>query len=636
MSFEYLPGIQVTTNDRGLAPRQTLVGKTTVILGTAARGPADTPYQVTDRAVAVQLFGAAGSLIPAMEEAAQSGADNLVLFRIGTKPAVLKGVSATQANLANGVTITFGQRSADAMSRYRVYYKSGANPVLEIWWDDLLVYSNNATNPVDLGDVEIEGALTGAGMDLEGTGSNNFQKALTLTQISNLTNRQVDHDNDPNTPDITLYAPAVTAPVDGLSMTKRKLYIALQKAYDLLSIMTVERVVAPDAVFDNPNVAFYVASDSSTAIHNPATNPNALDWLKTEYDAAGNAIYHWASETTDSEGGSRTPQTFASAAARLAAGYHEVSFGYQMARFCAVQSENMGGCLGFIGVRPPASYKPKDLRLWIGKSPVKDADGKIVTAGFGLAGDPYLSGTTQSKLNPLCSGITSGYRKPGFFQTSDPNSPTKRGEYDMTIDSDANGYPVDIGAYIHVVGATGIVTNGLGSYVKNLAAVVAGLSSVLDDKNALTNKVAPRVTQIYRLNMSELDTLTKAKVNELRFKALGQPPVLLHDRTAATEDSDYIFLQRQQIKFLVVRAIFQEAEPFIGQASSDGLQLAALRTALDRRGAELAKRGYLAGVPNFKISTTEVDRRIGRAYIDVTFNPADQLIQLRARVAISR
>lgn len=620
MSFEYLPGIQVSTQDRGLATRRIPTSKTTVVVGTSGRGPADTPYQVEDRAAAVQVFGLEGSLVRTMEELAQAGCDNIILFRIGTSPMVVSGIGADSTAGRPGFTVTFSRRQADAPQRYRIYYKNG---LLEVWFDTQLVYSNNPAGAVDIGDVDVTGSAT-AGDAVEGSGTTNFERALTVTQIQAGTG-----------PSGSLPTVTVRLPVDGLSMTKRQLYIALQKAYDLLSIMQVQRIVVPDAVIDNPNVAFYKASDASTAKHNPASNPDALDWLKTTYDADGEPVYHWASESVDSNGNPVQPATFATAAQRLQAGYHEVSFGYQLARFCAIQSENLGGCLGFIGTLPPSGFTPRDLRRWIGKSPTKNENGVIVSAGSGLAGIPYLSGAPSSVLNPLCHDYASGQRKPGFFLTEDPSRPNRKGEYDDRVVLDENGYPVDIGAYIHVVSAVASLTNGMGTYLNNLAALACGVSSVIDDKDALTNKPAPGCAQVYRLGMNELDLLTKAKVNELRFRGMTQLPVFVHDRTAADSDSDYIFLQRQQIKFLVVDAIYKEAEPFIGQSTTDGMQLAALKTALERRATELAKRGYVSGA-EFSILATESDRRIGRAYIDVKFNPADQIVQLRARVAIGR
>ncbi len=60
----------------------------------------------------------------------------------------------------------------------------------------------------------------------------------------------------------------------------------------------------------------------------------------------------------------------------------------------------------------------------------------------------------------------------------------------------------------------------------------------------------------------------------------------------------------------------------------------AMKTALDKRLLDLQKRGDISRY-SFQISTTSADQRIGHATIDVTFMPADELVQLTATIGIS-
>ncbi len=60
-----------------------------------------------------------------------------------------------------------------------------------------------------------------------------------------------------------------------------------------------------------------------------------------------------------------------------------------------------------------------------------------------------------------------------------------------------------------------------------------------------------------------------------------------------------------------------------------------MKTALDKRLLDLQKRGYISQY-SFSISTTVAEQRIGHATIDVTFMPADELVELTATVGISR
>lgn len=90
--YPNLPGFVINAVDGGLAARRPPTAKSTLVFGTAAQGAADSPYQVTDRARAAQEFGFQGNLVRAMEEVSAQGSDNIILFRMGTKPATLKAV----------------------------------------------------------------------------------------------------------------------------------------------------------------------------------------------------------------------------------------------------------------------------------------------------------------------------------------------------------------------------------------------------------------------------------------------------------------------------------------------------------------------------------------------------------------
>jgi hypothetical protein len=116
---------------------------------------------------------------------------------------------------------------------------------------------------------------------------------------------------------------------------------------------------------------------------------------------------------------------------------------------------------------------------------------------------------------------------------------------------------------------------------------------------------------------------------------VGDPPYLLHGMTAANDISDWTNVLRMRIKFLLVQQLFEEGDRFVGESTADGMQLQAMQTALDARLQNLQKRGYIQRY-RFQVHTTEADQRIGRAFIDVNFMPADELVQLRATVSISR
>jgi hypothetical protein len=658
MSYQYLPGTSVVTIDGGLAARRTPTSKVSVVIGTAGQGLADDAYQVIDRSIAAKDFGYNGSLVRGMEELAQGGCDNIYLFRIGSKAATLTGIGRVEVpsgetddddnpimmakDASNvGFDITFGTRQANVSTIYQLYY-DGAG-ALRVFLNGNLVYSNDPTNPVDTGDLDIDGTAVAGKALLNTTAANNasdWAKSIPLSNSLIAASVQVSGTGNEKYPPVALYLGD-----SGLSLEPSspdydpcQVYEALEKAFSTLEMMTIGRVYVPNAYWDTPNVAFYNSTSVPTTDENNPANGKALGWLKTTKSADGSMLFQWAHKVTDSGGNTVSLPTLSSGADRLAKGFHEVSFPYQIARFCAKQSQNQGGCVSPIGFRPPKNYKTTGLKAWIGYLPTYDTDGNATNAGAGLCGNPYLVGTVSSKLSTVAHDVaTHAYRSPGFFQTVSATNPNEMGEYDEGPVIDKNGYPVNLGAYVLPVGDWAYLKNGYSQlYAGSIAGAVAGYSSSLDEASAITNKVIPGLTQIYRVSMSQLNDLTFAKVNMLRFKGDGQAPVMLHDYTAATSISDYTKLITVLIKFLVCQVIFQEADKFVGQSSTDGLTLAALRTALDKRMLELVKRGYLAKAPTYNIYTTDADRRVGRVFIDIVFNPADELLQVQATISAGR
>lgn len=623
-ALNFLPGVQVTTVDGGLIARRVPTSKSVLVLGTAAQGPASNPFAVTDRAAAAQIFGFSGTLVRALEEVALGGSDNITLFRIGTVPATLANVGKTNGSVPTaGFKITFGQVDANVGSEYSIWYKNG---VLYVWNGTQLVYANDVSNDtvVDTGDIDLSATPTGnLGLQFGSGSVGSLGNAITVAAAAALVASGVNVQ--------ATFTPAVL----GTGLTGRQTYIALAQALDLLDIYPVDEVVAPDAILDQPNVAFSLTGGDA---NDPSTNPDALDWLKISTDTFGNRTYQWSRDSVDSSGATVTPMSAVTASTRIAAGFGEVNFGHLLATFAYKQEHvgQAGTCLIFVGTSQPHSFKLIDLRTWVGFLPkydptildqVGNSDIKVTVDGSGLLGNPYLSGCTSARLNSLAVDHATG-RTSGIFLTDNDL-------YDGVAQTDKNGNLVDIGAYLHVVADVAVLANGFkNGYATNLANYAAGYASILDEKVNLTNHPVT-ATQLWKPNSVQLDSATQIGVNFLRFKGIGNRPVFTHGQTAATNASDYKNLLRQRIKGLVVNTLRVTADPFIGSSSIDGLQVQALQTALTNKLMVLQKRGYLSSF-NFAVTTSAAEQRIGHARIDITFNPADELIQLDASVAVSR
>ena len=233
-------------------------------------------------------------------------------------------------------------------------------------------------------------------------------------------------------------------------------------------------------------------------------------------------------------------------AARKAAGFSEVNFGHTIGSFCAEVSQLGPKCVGVVGTSLPVSTSPTNTRQWVGFLPVYNTVGQPTRSGGGLLGIPYLTGTTSTKLNPLTSDYANGFRMPGLFVTSNDC-------YDGPVIYDANNNPFDAGAFLHVFADFGFISSSYAqSYVNSAAGLVAGTLSHLDAKVGLTNKQL-RVTQVWNAFPAQLEALTEAKVNLLRSAGLNQNPVMLHELTAATNNSDYTNLIRVRCMGIVIQ-----------------------------------------------------------------------------------
>jgi len=630
MSYNYLPGMQVITNDGGLYKRTNPVTKSVLVFGTSGQGIADQAYQVLDQNQAALEYGFAGTLIRGMSESAAGGSDNLYLYRIGTAPAVLKGVGTSTATTANlGLSLSFGDRDVDTATKYTMYYAAG---ILYVWNNGQLVYANDTgVQVVDTGDVTVTmldvtmptgGAAIGTAKTLAGSVAIGQAPTAAVTDT---------HDT----------APVYTDAITGLNLTTRQLYIALEKAMDIMAGFVVQQVYIPNTVLDAPNVAFYVSSDPTTTQHNPATNPNALDWLKTTTDAVGNETYRWASELVDSNGQIVTAHTaWTSGSARQADGFYEVNFGYQLARYCSQASETQQGngvCVGFIGMNGPAAsssgllnFSTVNVRSWLGALPTYDPNsGTVLASGKGVLGNPYMAGCGSAQLNLLCIDKATG-RSKGFFENLAE-------EYDGGASLDENQMPIDIGAYLVVCGDWASLTNSYGSgYVGNIAGLVCGFVAQLDEKESTTNKPVKAVAQLYHPTLPQLDAAAEVGIHLLRYRSTVDLPRLDHGQTAATLNSDFCEIVRVRIKGKVIVEVFDAADPFIGSSSTDGMQLLSLQTALNSRLSVLRKAGYIGANFSISIQATQAQMTAGQCDLYLTYYSPDEVKKITVHVGLSR
>jgi hypothetical protein len=210
MTLQNLPRISVTKNDGNLAPEAGVRAPRVLIIGTAGKGVGDELYTVATTTLAKSQFGNDGTLIRGMWEAKKSGAEEVALYRIGATAAVLTGVGDSTGTA--GYTISTVQQDEDAGGNYAMYYDDSEDRlVVKRNSDDLVVFDNDSTNPVELFEVVVSGyRASGGGADIGSPSS-----------FVNL--EDVDSSSYPGT--------SFTAGTDGLNLSRMELYEKLYVAY---------------------------------------------------------------------------------------------------------------------------------------------------------------------------------------------------------------------------------------------------------------------------------------------------------------------------------------------------------------------------------------------------------------------
>lgn len=608
-NFPNLPKTQIERLDGGLRINTTDANPKVILLGTAAQGPGDEPFDARDLGSARQVFGQSSELYRGLVECRKGYGDaaNIYLYRIGTEAAVLQ--IGTEGSVSGVVKVLIRDRKADIGTTYKASWQN-ASGLLWIYNElGTLVYSNSPNNTVDLGEVEIRGDFTQtSGADFGDPINGTLAASETLSSIGS--------------GDFSFTA-AVTGPTN-----LRKRYEALQDAYRLLETEELDIVVPLGVAFDEPNVALFTSGvDEWTSRNNPQVwNSGTLGWFKETAPAQGSSTgrytYQWQEDivVTDSLYGN-----WADSDARIAAGYHEVSFAHQLANFCYQQTKNETTCFGVIGVKPPVSYGLADVHAWIGKKPTKNTLGAITANGFGLLGHPQIGGSTSAKLNPLTHDDSTG-RSPGFFATSS--------EFlDEASLLDPGNQPIDIGAYLNVVGEWPLHLNSTGSvvgYSQTAAPYYAGMIGKLDEKNAPTNELAPGLRVPYRAGKARWDDLTEAHIVMMQQKPTGA--FVIDAPTFARETSDFRRLTTVRLVGLAEEIVRTVADKYIGKASN-AVTKAAFESNIEEELQKLVKRGYLKRF-EFDVTTNLIQDILGQAHVKMLLVVPNELRQVFAQVSL--
>lgn len=628
MTLQNLPRVTVTKPDGNLAPEQTTRAPRVLVVGTAGSGVGDTAYFVSTTTQARSEFGSEGTLIRGMWEAKKTGAEEIVLYRIGSTSAVVAGIGDTTG--ASGYTVTTIEQDASAGDNYALYYDNTTDRlVVKRNSDDLIVFDNDSTSPIDLFEVTVSGyKAAGGGPDIGSASS-----YVDLSAI-----------------DASTYAgTSYTAGTDGLALSRMEMYQELYVAYKNILQEEFDVIVPMDVYLDDYNVVAQghyngavtpvvpgAQSFPTAGAYQPGTDVDALGKVYIE-EYEGDYYFWWwfsagafaaADITPANVPGSGSSTTKIDGTTLTGDDFHEVNFAYQLSRFLYDYSTDIVDATGVIGVLPPASNSLRDKARWLGKNPtwtLNTSTGEYYISASGNNGSGLLGNKFTVGRNDHRSGKYGG----GFVLTDTEFM-------DGTELLDQNDIAIDLGKYISIVADTPLLRNNWypAGYRASFAASYAGFYVGMTPSSAPTNKkVTSSISLFYKMNLGSLDALSGAGYVIMRNKPQGL--VVADAPTATLPNSDWRRLSTVRIVKSVVDGIRAAVDPFLGEGMNEGSR-ASMRNEVEKILLAAKSAGYLQDYRPFDIIQTPSMEVAGRAEISLTLIPAFELRVIDLTVSLSK
>lgn len=339
-----------------------------------------------------------------------------------------------------------------------------------------------------------------------------------------------------------------------------------------------------------------------------------LLFFHREKEILGELVHYWYTAKADPDGNP----------------YNEVNFAYKLAAICSDLTENETAVIGCIGVRPPSNhFNPAAIATWIGASPEYDDDGDVTVNGSGLLGNKFISGRGLNDLYNDANQFDPGFKA------------TESGELDDTeVVQDSNGFDIDIGKFLSVVGSWPTMTNfsdssGLG-YIASGAAMYAGMLAGLAPWRGSTAKAigGRSIRLARRLAKRHLNSLVGARY--VMFNTAPDGSVVVVDGpSAALPTSDYTRNMTVRLVAEVVRQMRIVGRPFLGDPLS-AVRKAAMETKMKKALAELQRLSDGA-LERFALGITQspLDKVRGTAKVTLALQIINELRKLTIDIALT-
>ena len=623
MAYTNLPGVKLYKNDGNTAPTAAASAPTVLIVGTAGKGRGDSMFIAPTTTAAKSEFGAEGTLLRGMWEALATGAQQVGLYRIGSTACSLNYVGDTAGSA--GYLIEPVEQDADSGGNYSMYYVDTEDRlVIRRNTDNLVVWDNLSTNPIDLFEIIVSGFRPAAGGGDIGSASGFV-----------------------NLEDVTATGCAFVAGTDGLTLSRMELYQQLYVAYQDLLTADFDVIVPMDIYLDDYNIVnqgHYMLSQPpilpgvntfpTAGAYQPEVDLDSLGKVFVEsfegeyyfwWDIDGNGIAEIFPATTV---GSSSASTKIDGTELTVADFHEVNFGYQLGKFLYDYSTDVVDATGVIGVLPPVSGSLRDKARWLGSAPTWTLNASTGTYsitsgsndGTGLLGNKFMVGMAAHR-----AGVFGG----GFILTDTDFM-------DGTEQIDDNEVAVDLGKYFSVVVDTAFLRNNWynAGYRASWAASYGGFYIGLPASSAPTNKSVPAANLIYKFTLGAYDALTGAGFVSLREKT-GGGLVVTDSPTATMPNSDWKRLSTVRIVKAVVDGCRAVLDPYIGEGTGASVR-ASMETAVEGVLLQAKKDGYLQDYKGFSVIQTPQQEVQGIVEISLTLIPAFEIRQITITVSLSK
>lgn len=654
MTQRIYPSTSIEILDGNLIDRVSVPDTAVLILDRAYKGPTERLYYVTDAKVAAHLFGERSPIVRSMLQVFQTGARDIVLYRLGGKAASLNNIFGLTTS------ISFTEASATADANYSLYIgPEPLNPAVDcvIVYDEKkrIVYSNANDGAINLNVVTVDGFSKTENEIYVGSHLNPVPFAKVKESLGKRTVKLGDQavtDIDPAEADkmdptslvVKLNDKYLTADdytfennqvtikpekmnpatnsvevayvvkfteeevkekeivyVEGedlMNATYKELYEAFDRALEgIPKIETIATYMGD--LFDVPNIA------------NGDEDEDRLEYVLINEDEDGELVYEWSDKKilyrkniTETTFDVNEADLTKNGQPIIAKQYSEVDFVHR-AGMWALLTTSRGKYPNIVfGTRGPVAYTPKYIKQWLGKKPVYTFDGQIIQDGSGLLGHRLMVGNTKY------AG--------GYFATVS-------GFPDGEVAQDSTGVDIDLGRYISIV-PTRIQ---FGNEIVSGAAAYAGLIPSITPGNSTTNKYLPNVR--LAVPIKEVKEKELQEVGYVTFReTVNRGTVVTSGNLASRLTSDFRYISTAIMLTRVAADIADLSDPYLGNGIDES-STAALHSAVDARLRSRQQQGYFR---SFKFNVLQTGPN--QLHIPIWIVPKEELREVTATIAVTR